>query len=76
MHRLALDGREIVLGPHHPHTLTSIHNLSLVLRFQAKYDESETMHRRAVNGRTKVLGTDHPATLTSFHNLAIVLRYQ
>ncbi|CUS09496.1 unnamed protein product, partial [Tuber aestivum] len=76
MHRHALEGREKILGPDHPDTLTSVNNLALVLREQGKYGESEKMHRHALEGREKILGPDHPNTLTSVNNLALVLHGQ
>ncbi|CUS08032.1 unnamed protein product, partial [Tuber aestivum] len=53
MKRRALEGHEKVLGPDHPKTIASLHNLANVLQFQGKYIESETMHRRALEGRKK-----------------------
>ncbi|CUS06611.1 unnamed protein product [Tuber aestivum] len=76
MHRRALEGREKILGPDHPDTLTSVNNLAGVLQSQGKYDESEEMHRRALEGREKILGPDHPNTLSSVKNLATVVRLQ
>ncbi|CUS08030.1 unnamed protein product, partial [Tuber aestivum] len=76
MNRRALEGREKVLGPDHPNTLSSLNNLAIVLQYQRKFIESETMHRRALEGRKKVLGLDHPDTLNSLKNLAIVLESQ
>ncbi|CUS09492.1 unnamed protein product, partial [Tuber aestivum] len=38
MHRRGLEGRERILGPDHPDTLSSIHNLANTLRDQGKYD--------------------------------------
>ncbi|KAJ5917515.1 hypothetical protein N7466_011069 [Penicillium verhagenii] len=40
MHRRALETRERVLGLEHPHTLTSVNNLGLVLDSQGKYEET------------------------------------
>ncbi|CUS11370.1 unnamed protein product, partial [Tuber aestivum] len=68
-----LEGRETVLGPDHPDTLTSLNNLAITLQTQGKYDESEALHRRALQRRRKVLGSDHPHTPSSLHNLAAVL---
>jgi tetratricopeptide (TPR) repeat protein len=74
--RDALDGREKVLGPEHPDTLTSVNNLGSVLERQGKYEEAEAMHRRALKGREKVLGLEHPDTLTSVNNLGLLLESQ
>jgi hypothetical protein len=45
LHRRALEGYEKVLGPEHPHTLTSINNLGNVLKSQGKYEEAEALHK-------------------------------
>ena len=76
INRNALKARETVLGPEHPHTLTSFSNLGSVLKRQGKYDEAEAMHRRALAGREAVLGPEHPDTLTSVSNLGSVLKRQ
>jgi tetratricopeptide (TPR) repeat protein len=74
--RDALDGREKVLGPEHPDTLTSVSNLGSLLKSQGKYEEAETMHRRALEGYEKALGLEHPYTLTSVSNLGSLLGRQ
>ena len=74
--RQALGGREKVLGPEHPDTLTSVGNLAVVLWRQGKYEEAERMNRRALDGREKVLGPEHPDTLTSMNNLTFVYKAQ
>ncbi|CUS09277.1 unnamed protein product, partial [Tuber aestivum] len=50
VNRRALEGREKILGPAHPDTLTSVRNLASVLESQGKYGESEAMNRRALEG--------------------------
>ncbi|KAF2187603.1 putative kinesin, partial [Zopfia rhizophila CBS 207.26] len=73
---MSVEAREKVLGPEHPHTLTSVSNLGLVLERQGKYKEAEAMHQRALEGHEKVLGLEHPDTLTSVNNLGWVLESQ
>lgn len=73
MHWQALEGREKVLGPEHPDTLTSVSNLGSVLGSLGKYEEAKAMHQRALEGSEKVLGPEHPNTLTSVSNLGSVL---
>ncbi|KAH8691011.1 hypothetical protein GQ44DRAFT_636626, partial [Phaeosphaeriaceae sp. PMI808] len=63
--RRVLRGREKVLGPEHPSTLTSMNNLALVLDSQGKYEEAETMNRQTLARREKVLVPEHPDTLMS-----------
>ena len=65
-----------MLGPKHPHTLSSINNLALVLDSQGKYEEAEVMHQLALKGSEKVLGPEHPDTLSIINNLARVLDSQ
>jgi hypothetical protein len=72
----ALEVREKVLGPEHPHTLTSMGNLADVLNRQGKYEEAEAMNRQTLVRREKVLRPEHPHTLTSMSNLADVLNRQ
>ncbi|KAH7394832.1 hypothetical protein BKA66DRAFT_455924 [Pyrenochaeta sp. MPI-SDFR-AT-0127] len=76
MHRRALEGREKVLGPEHPDTLTSVDNLGWMLARQGKYEEAEAMHRRALEGHEKVLRVEHLDTLTSVNNLAFLFHRQ
>jgi tetratricopeptide (TPR) repeat protein len=74
--RNAMLAREKVLGPGHPHTLTSVSNLGWVLDGQGKYEEAEAMHQRALEGREKILGLEHPHTLNSVSYLGSVLESQ
>ena len=76
MNRRALKGSEKVLGVEHPSTLTDVDNLTLMLRYQRKYEAAEEMNRRALEGREKVLGVEHPDTLTSVYNLAYLFHDQ
>jgi hypothetical protein len=52
--------RERVLGPEHPDTLGSLHNLARCLQAQGKVREALPLSRRAVESGTKVLGPEHP----------------
>jgi Tfp pilus assembly protein PilF len=45
MHRQAPRGYEKVLGPEHPHALTSVNNIGLVLERQGKYKEADSSLR-------------------------------
>ncbi|KAI9777432.1 MAG: hypothetical protein M1816_004722 [Peltula sp. TS41687] len=72
----ALEGREKALGKKHPHTLTSVNNLTVVMQYQGKYEAAEEMNRRALEGRERALGKEHPHTLKSVSNLASVLQHQ
>lgn len=53
MGKYTLEGRDKVLGPDHPNTLTSISNLANVLGGQGKYSAAEEISRRSQEGREK-----------------------
>jgi len=72
----ALAIREQQVGPHHPHTATSLNNLALLYRAQGKYPEAELLLQRALAIREHELGSDHPDTATSLNNLARLYRAQ
>ena len=74
--RDALAMREKVLGPDHPDTATSLHNLALLLRDQGDLAGGRPLLERALVIREKVLGPEHPDTATSLGNLATVLHHQ
>jgi hypothetical protein len=59
MQRQALGLSEKVLGKEHPSTLTSMDNLSLMLRDQGKYEEAEATQRQALGLAEKGLGKEH-----------------
>ena len=73
-----MEQRPEVLGPEHPSTLTTMHNLAGVLRHQGEYDQARELYEQVleVEQRPEVLGPEHPSTLTTMHNLAGVLRHQ
>jgi hypothetical protein len=64
MIRRALAGRQTMLRPGHPETLTSVSILAGFLQAQGKYDEVEPMNRRA-------LGPEHAGH--TIRNVAIFL---
>ena len=70
LYKRALAGRERVLGPDHPITLTAVNNLATLFIKQGRYDEAEPLYKRALAGRERVLGPKHPNTLASVNNLA------
>ncbi|MER5451200.1 tetratricopeptide repeat protein [Streptomyces sp. NPDC002764] len=71
--RAALGARDTTLGPDHPETLSSRHDLALVLWALGRLEEAEAENRVVLEARTRVLGPDHPDTLASRANLANVL---
>ena len=40
LHRRAIAGFEVQLGPQHPHTLSAVNNLALLLQKQGKLEEA------------------------------------
>ncbi|KAB8270025.1 purine and uridine phosphorylase [Aspergillus minisclerotigenes] len=65
-----------VLGPEHPDTLNSMHNLASTYRDQGRWKEAEKLEIQVVEFRKQVLGPEHPDTLNSMHNLASTYRDQ
>ena len=65
-----------VLGPTHPDTLSTMHNLALLLADRGEMSQAESLHRRALAGRVAELGASHPHTFVSMDHLAIVLADQ
>ncbi|KAF5854931.1 hypothetical protein ETB97_010614, partial [Aspergillus alliaceus] len=59
-----------VLGPEHPHTLTSMTNLASTYWNQGRWKEAEELQMQAMETRKQVLGPEHPDTLISMANLA------
>jgi len=59
-----------MLGPDHPHTLTSQHNLAEAHRLAGRLDQAIPLHEQTLADRERILGADHPDTLTSRNSLA------
>jgi len=72
--REVLNGREHVLGPEHPDTLSARNKLAITLFHQRKYVEAEAEDRAVLKLREKVLGLEHPDTLKTCFDLALCLR--
>ncbi|KAA8643699.1 uncharacterized protein ATNIH1004_010473 [Aspergillus tanneri] len=62
--------RKQVLGPEHPHTLTSMAILASTYTNQGRWKEAEELEVQVIKLRKQVLGPEHPDTLTSMNNLA------
>ncbi len=65
-----------VPGCYHSDTLTSVHNLGMLLNGQGKVNLAEHFVCRALEGYERTLGRDHIATLTVANNLGMLLRDQ
>ena len=72
----ALLGFEKALGPDHPTTLATVHNLGGLLYAQGKLDEAKIMWERVLVGFEKVLGPDHPNTLATVLCVGVLLKDQ
>jgi tetratricopeptide (TPR) repeat protein len=62
--------REKLLGPEHPDTLASTHELAGAYFSQGRYDEARTLCERVLAIRQKQLGTEHLDTLRAMRKLA------
>lgn len=60
------------LGPDHPDTATSLHNLATILAAQGDLAAARPLFERALLVREARLGADHPDTARSRPNLAAV----
>jgi tetratricopeptide (TPR) repeat protein len=64
---------ENTLGPDHPGTLSSLHNLAALLNDKGDLAGAEELFRKAFEERKRTLGSEHPDTLQSLNNLAVLL---
>jgi tetratricopeptide (TPR) repeat protein len=60
------------LGPEHPDTLQSMHNLAWANYAEGRYAQAEALLSQTIEIRRRVLGSEHPKTLLSMRNLADV----
>ncbi len=65
----ALEGRSAKLGPDHPDTLKSRHELAVLYVKQAQYDRAEPLLLAALEGMRTKLGDKHPHTVQAWHDL-------
>jgi hypothetical protein len=68
-----LDAQWRVLGPEHPDTLGTGHQLARLLARQGEYESAERRLRELLAVQASTLGTGHPSTLTTWHDLGLVL---
>ena len=66
----ALRIRQKFLGPEHPETATSLHNLGELYKAMGEYAKAEPLLQEALRIRQKFLGPEHPETATSLNNVA------
>ncbi|HEX6290582.1 MAG TPA: FxSxx-COOH system tetratricopeptide repeat protein [Herpetosiphonaceae bacterium] len=72
----ALAIRQRLLGPDHPDTAMSLHNLGNVVKERGHYTEAQGYLEQALAIRQRLLGPDHPQTTQSLNNLAVVFYHQ
>jgi tetratricopeptide (TPR) repeat protein len=71
--KAALDIRTKLLGPDHPDTLATATMYALLLHYQGKFDEAQSLYLDAIDRSRRTLGADHPDTLRLMFNLASLL---
>ena len=72
MEREVLGVQRRVLGPEHPHTLTTMSHLACSLLGQGKHEDAEHMFRELLDMQRRVLGLEHPHTLATVSSLGIL----
>jgi len=70
--RIALSSSELVNGPEHPNTITSLRNLSYYYASQGNYKVAESYSQRELIIRKKVSGIEDKDSLKSLHDLAYI----
>ena len=68
-YKRALAGKEKSLGPDHPSTLTTVHNMAFAFWEQGDYVKALQYWERSYEGRRRVLGDSHPGTQDAFNTL-------
>ena len=71
-----LEACRAALGPLHPNTLTSMHNLACLLKDLGRLSEAEALAREALAGWRSALGDAHPHTQNAYRGLFGVLTAQ
>jgi tetratricopeptide (TPR) repeat protein len=74
--REILAGRQRILGPDHPDTLTTRYRLAWVLGLQGRLTDSEQMYRELLEDRRREFGEDDYATTSTRHRIGWVLVLQ
>ena len=75
-YRQVLAARLQVMGPDHPDTLTTRHEIARMMAAQGKPTEALAEFRQVLATRLRVLGADHSSTLATRHEIAHVLAVQ
>jgi tetratricopeptide (TPR) repeat protein len=70
MYDCALQGQEVVFGPKHKSTLTTINDLGVLFYAQRELCKAKRMYKKALQGRATELGENESSTLQTVNNLA------
>jgi tRNA A-37 threonylcarbamoyl transferase component Bud32 len=73
-HERARSMRQLLFGPKHPDTLTSMNCLATAYCSAGRLTEAISLHEETLKLQKAVLGLDHPDTLGSMNNLACAYR--
>ncbi|NUR01560.1 MAG: tetratricopeptide repeat protein [Streptomyces sp.] len=68
--------RERVLGPDHPDTLVSHHEVAVALGWLGRWTEALPEYWRVADTRERILGADNPDALASSNDKAHCLEQQ
>ncbi|TFK31328.1 hypothetical protein BDQ12DRAFT_563648, partial [Crucibulum laeve] len=71
-----MEKRQQLLGPAHPHTLTSMGHLASTYMNQGKWIEAEKLQVEVMEKTQQLLGSAHPGTLRTVGNLARIYQNQ
>jgi serine/threonine protein kinase len=69
----AVEIRRRVLGLKDASTLSSMHDLAVVMNDESRYPEAEKLARETLDARRSELGSEHRNTLESMNQLALIL---
>jgi hypothetical protein len=69
MQQRALQGYEKALGPEHPYTITSMHNLAFSLKRLGKFSDALSLLKKSADLYNQVLGSHHPNAISSTNAL-------
>ncbi|MCJ1273174.1 hypothetical protein MMC21_000963 [Puttea exsequens] len=73
LYDVVLKGREELLLPDHPETLSVRTDVATMLRLRESLSEAETLERETLKRAKRVLERDHPIVLASRESLACIL---
>jgi hypothetical protein len=65
--------RSRVLGPEHPETMSSMHNLAVTPRNMGDLSRAWELEQRVVGGRTRVLGPEHMDSIEASIDLGFMM---